>query len=102
MAGRVKTKKVRATSFRSNYRALSLAARGRRVLLIENRQQKAKYLVDKDFLDSLLREQESIRATLAILSDPHLTERLLGLGKIIDVEFRSGRLKTYSIAEVLG
>ena len=35
------------------------------------------YLVDKDFLDSLLNERESILATLEILADRELTERLI-------------------------
>ncbi len=102
MSGALTTKKVRATAFRSNYRALAQTTRGRRVLLIENRRQKAKYLVDKEFLDTLLRERESILATMEIMADRELFERLLELGKTVDDDFRSGRLKTYSLDEVLG
>jgi hypothetical protein len=48
-------------------------ARANRVLLVENRRQAPKYLVDKEFLDSLVNERESILATLEILADRKLT-----------------------------
>ncbi len=95
-------KKVRATTFRNYYRRLALGVRGRSVVLIENRRQRPKYLVDKEFLDSLLRERERVLATLEILADPQLTERLLKLGEIVDKDVRAGRLRLYSMDEVFG
>ena len=59
-------------------------ATANRVVLVENRRQPSKYLVDKDFLDSLVKERESILATLEILADRELTDRLLTLSKTID------------------
>ena len=93
-------KKVRATQFRAAYRRLAAQAQGRDLVLIENRRQKSKYLVDKDFLDALLDELRGARATLEILSDPELTERLLALGASVDRAVRARRLRTYSMAEV--
>ena len=60
----------------------------------------AKYLVDKELLDSLLAERESILATLEILADRKLTNRLLDLAKTIDESVVSGRLLT--TADVFG
>jgi hypothetical protein len=63
-------------------------------VLVENRRQASKYLVDKDFLDSLVRERESILATLEILADRELTDRLLALSKTVDQDAAAGRLLT--------
>ena len=90
---------VQATRFRSQYRQVAARAKGQSVVLIENRRQAPKYLVDKVFLDELLRDNASVRATLEILSDPELTQRLLSLGKNVEADVRYGRLKTYSMEE---
>ena len=50
-------------------------------------------MVDKAWLDSLVRECESVLATLEILADRKLSERLLTLAKTIN----NGRL--YSLEE---
>jgi hypothetical protein len=65
-----------------------------------NRRQPSKYLVDKDFLDSLVNERQSILATLEILTDRELTDRLLNLSKTIDRDVDAGRLLT--TADVFG
>ncbi len=87
-------KKVTATRFRGKLRAYLKEARANRVVLVENRRQAPKYLVDKEFLDSLLKEREAILATLEILADRELTGRLLALSKTIDKDVRAGRLLT--------
>jgi len=68
--------------------------------LVENRRQRPKYLVDKEFLDALVNERESILATLEILADRKLTDRLLKLSKTIDDDVRAGRL--LETADVFG
>ncbi len=93
-------KKVTASGLRSKLKACWKEARANRVLLVENRRQAPKYLVDKEFLDSLLKERESVLATLEILSDPQLTRRLLALSKTIDRDVAAGRLLT--TADVFG
>jgi hypothetical protein len=70
------------------------------VLLVENRRQAPKYLVDKEFLDSLVQERASVLATLEILADRKLTDRLLALSKTIDKDVAAGRLLT--TADVFG
>jgi len=50
--------------------------------------------VDKEFLDSLVNERESILATLEILADRELTAQLLTLSKTIDGDVAAGRLLT--------
>ena len=85
-------KKVTATDLRQNLRVHLKAANANTVVLVENRRQPAKYLVDKDFLDSLMKERESILATLEILADRELADRLLKLSKSIDEDVRGGRL----------
>jgi prevent-host-death family protein len=85
-------KRVTATDFRNRLKDYLKAARADRVVLVENRRQPAKYLVDKEFLDSLVKERESILATLEILADRDLTDRLLQLSKTIDGDAAAGRL----------
>jgi hypothetical protein len=85
-------KTVNATDLRHGLKDCLKAARNNHVVLIENRRQSAKYLVDKDFLDALVKERDSIFATLEILADGSLTGRLLKLSKTIDEEVAAGRL----------
>ena len=96
----INVKKVTATDLRDKLKNCLKQARANRVVLVENRRQPAKYLVDKEFLDSLLEERESILATLEILVDRELTNRLLTLSKSIDDDVAAGRLLT--TADVFG
>lgn len=93
-------KEASATEVRENFRHYAATARGGRVVLITNKQQAAKYLVDKEWLDNLVRERESVLATLEVLADRELTERLLKTAETIDEDLRAGRLRT--MAEVFG
>ena len=93
-------KKVSATDLRDKLKNYLKQARANRVLLVENRRQAPKYLVDKEFLDSLVAERETILATLEILADRELTDRLLALSKTIDKDLAAGRLLT--TADVFG
>ena len=97
---RMDVKRVTATDLRYNLKRYLKAAKAKRVVLIENRRQPAKYLVDKEFLDSLLRERESILATLEILADRKLTDRLLKLSRTLDNDVAADRLLT--AGEVFG
>jgi len=92
--------KVTATDLRDKLKTYLKEATANRVVLVENRRQPSKYLVDKDFLDSLVNERESILATLEILADRELTDRLLSLSKTIDRDVATGRLLT--TADVFG
>jgi hypothetical protein len=98
--GAVTVKKVSATRLRGRLKTYMNAAKGGKVVLIENRRQESKYLVDKDWLDTLVRERESILATLEVLADRELTNRLLKLAETIDEDVRAGRLHT--MEEVFG
>lgn len=93
-------KKVTATALRGKLKTYLKEATANRVVLVENRRQPSKYLVDKDFLDSLVKERESILATLEILADRELTDRLLKLSKSIEDDVAAGRLLT--TVEVFG
>ncbi len=93
-------RKVSATDFRDSLRECLRAARGEAVVLVENRRHEAKYLVDKNWLDELIRQQQTILATLEVLADRELTERLLKTAETVDADVRAGRLKT--MAEVFG
>jgi len=90
----IAVKKVTATGLRNKLKTCLREATANRVVLVENRRQASKYLVDKDFLDSLMRERESIFATLEVLADRELTDRLLTLSKTIDRDVAAGRLLT--------
>lgn len=96
----IAVKKVTATALRGKLKTYLKEATANRVVLVENRRQPSKYLVDKDFLDSLVNERESILATLEILADRELTDRLLALSKTIDRDVAAGRLLTS--ADVFG
>lgn len=96
----IDVKKVTATDLRGKLKACLKEAKANRVVLVENRRQAPKYLVDKEFLDSLVQERESILATLEILADRELTDRLLTLSKTIDSDVAAGRLLT--TADVFG
>jgi len=97
MAHAIRIKKVSATDFRDDLKEHLKTVKDNTVLLIENRRQVAKYVVDREYLDRLVEERESILATLEILADRELTNRLLELKK-------SGhsKAKLYTMAEVLG
>jgi K+-sensing histidine kinase KdpD len=88
----VAVRKVTAADFRAKLKNYLQEARANTVVLVENRRQRPKYLVDKEFLDSLVKERDSILGTLEILADRELTDRLLKLSKTIDRDVRSGRL----------
>jgi len=92
--------KTTATRLRSKMKTYWKEAKANRVVLVENRRQSSKYLVDKDFLDSLLKERESILGTLEILADRELTDRLIALSKTLDDDIAAGRL--LSFADVFG
>ena len=64
--------------------------------------QPAKYLVNKDYFDELMRERESIAATLEILADQELAARLMSLGKTIDrdVEKHAEKKRLLTMEEV--
>src|ERR1019366_5887093 len=96
----VTVRKVSATSLRSRLKGYMKEAKGDKVVLIENRRQESKYLVDKEWLDTLMRERESILATLEILADRELTNRLLKLAETVDEDLRAGKLHT--MEEVFG
>jgi hypothetical protein len=96
----INIKRVTATDLRDKLKSCLRQAKANRVILVENRRQPAKYLVDKKFLDSLVEERESILATLEILVDRELTNRLLSLSKSIDDDVAAGRLLT--TADVFG
>jgi len=96
----IAVKKVTATDLRGKLKTYLKEATANRVVLVENRRQPSKYLVDKDFLDSLVNERESILATLEILADRELTDRLLALSKTIDDDVAGGRL--FTTADVFG
>ena len=96
----INVKKVTASDLRGNLKDCLKQATANRVVLVENRRQSSKYLVDKEFLDALVKERESILATLEILADRELTDRLLALSKTIDADLAAGRLLT--TADVFG
>ncbi len=95
-----KVRRVSATEFRERFKDFVERAKGDNVILVVNRRQAPKYLVDKEWFDALVRERESVVATLQVLADRDLTERLLKLAKRIDADVRAGRLRT--IEEVFG
>ncbi|MGB7726470.1 MAG: hypothetical protein WBL50_00460 [Candidatus Acidiferrum sp.] len=97
MANAIRITKVSATDFRDDLKEHLKTVKDNKVLLIENRRQVAKYVVDQEYLDRLVEERESILATLEILADRELTNRLLELKK-------SGlsKAKLYTMAEVFG
>jgi len=97
----VNVKRVTATDLRDSLKNCLKDARANKVVLIENRRQSSKYLVDKDFFDTLVKERDSIIATLEILADRGLTDRLLNLSKTIDSDFAAGSLLT-TTADVFG
>jgi len=90
----IAVKKVTASALRDKLKTYLKEATENRVLLVENRRQASKYLVDKEFFDSLVEERESILATLEILADRQLTDRLLALSKTINDDVAGGRLLT--------
>jgi hypothetical protein len=93
-------KRVSATKFRERFKDFAEQAKGDKVILVVNRRQEPKYLVDKEWLDALVRERDSVLATLEILADRTLTARLLKLAKRIGADVRAGRLHT--MEEVFG
>jgi len=94
----ITVKEVSATKLRDHFRRYTKEAKDKKVILIRNRRQASKYLMDKEWFDRIIREHESVLATLEVLANPELSERLLRLGKTIDDDVRAGRL--HSMEEV--
>jgi PHD/YefM family antitoxin component YafN of YafNO toxin-antitoxin module len=90
-------KRVSASQLRRKLREQLRQVKNNRVLLVQNRRQEEKYVVDKAWLDTLIAERESVLATLEILSDTALTNMLLALAKTIDNDVANNRL--YSMAD---
>jgi hypothetical protein len=88
----INIKRVTASQLRRRLRQRLRDVKDNRVLLVQNRRQKEKYVVDKAWLDNLIAERESVLATLEILSDTALTNRLLALAKTIDDDVANNRL----------
>ena len=88
----INVKRVTASQLRRRLRDRLREVKNNRVLLVQNRRQKEKYVVDKAWLDNLIAERESVLATLEILSDTALTSRLLALAKTIDDDVANNRL----------
>jgi|SRR5712692_9374118 len=97
MAHAMKVRKVSATQFRDGLKQQLRAVKNDKVLLIQNRRQQAKYVVDREFLDRLVAERDSILATLEILADRQLTNRLVELKKR-----GLAKARLFSIDEVFG
>ena len=87
-------KKVSVTKFRDHLSENLGAAKGASVVLVENRTQDDKYVVDKNWLDGYVKEREAILATLEILADQGLTERLLKTAMTIKEDARAGKFRT--------
>ena len=88
----INIKRVTASQLRRTLRDRLREVKNNRVLLVQNLRQKEKYVVDKAWLDNLIAERESVLATLEILCDTGLTNRLVTLAKTIDDDVRNNRL----------
>lgn len=102
MSPAIKVKKVSATTFRDKFKDCARKTKGRSVLLVENRRLAPKYFVDKAWLDALLAEFASIKATAEILADRELTARLLQLSSTIDDDVRSDKIRLRTMKDVFG
>ena len=96
----ITAKRVSTTEFRGHVKDYLKKAKGDSVVLVENRRQEPKYVVDKEWFDNLMCDVKSTMATLEILADRNLTERLLRLSTTIDEDLRAGKLHT--MEEVFG
>jgi len=92
--------RISATELRDHFKNCLKKAKGGNVVLVENRRQDPKYIVDKEWFANLMRDVKSAMATLEILADRNLTERLLRLSTTIEEDLRSGTLHT--MEEVFG
>ncbi len=94
------TQRVSATEFRDHVKDYLKKAKGDNVVLVENRRREPKYIVDKEWFDDVMQSVKSTMATLEILADRELTERLLNVSTTVDADLRAGRLHT--MEEVFG
>src|SRR5260221_14737597 len=88
------TKKIKGMGLWENLKISNKGVKGKVVVVKKIRRQTSKYLVDKIYFDELMRERESIAATLEILADQELAARLMSLAKTIDADVKKGRLLT--------
>jgi hypothetical protein len=93
----INIKKVSVTDLRGSLKDRMSEVKENKVLLVKNRRQDAKYIVDKVFLDEMIKERASMLATLEILADVKLTNRLLKLAR---TDLSKARL--YTMDEVFG
>jgi hypothetical protein len=102
MSAAMKVRKVSATTFRDKFKDCARKTKGSAVLLVENRRLAPKYFVDKAWLDSLIQEYASVKATAEILADRELTGHLLKLAETIDDDVRSRRIHLNTMKDVFG
>jgi hypothetical protein len=95
-------RKVTATKFRDKFNDCARRTKGNTVTLVENRQSEPKYFIDKAFFDSIIKENESIKATFEILADRELTSHLMKLAETIDDDVRAGKIHLNSMADMFG
>jgi hypothetical protein len=82
---------VTATDLRDRLRDKLRKAKNNSVLLVQSRRHEEKYVVDKEWLDNLVRERESVLAALEVLADRRLTNRLIELSKTMDDDVENNR-----------
>jgi PHD/YefM family antitoxin component YafN of YafNO toxin-antitoxin module len=98
----LKEKTVSPTDFRDHLSEYLESVRNHQMVVVESRHRDSKSVavVDKEWLDAILSERKSILATIEILADRELTERLLRTANTIDEDIQSARLRTHE--EVFG
>ena len=97
------THRVNRTKLRQSQCAVLKKASGRSVVLVQNQggeTGKEKCILDKAYLDELLRELRGAVETIEIMMDPVLFPRLLKTAETLDEDMRLGKL--HSFEEVFG
>lgn len=99
MALSIQTREVNRSQLRQEQREILAKAVGNRVILVKGHSEaETKYIIDKIYFERLLKNLESIRETLDILTDPTLVNRLLKTAETLEETIKQGRLHSFEEA----
>jgi hypothetical protein len=91
--------RVSRSQLRQNQSSIFRRARGRKVVEVTSwNEEDEKYLVDKRYLDGLLRRLRATAGTLEITANPKLFAQLLRAAETIDEDARTGKLHSFEEA----
>ena len=90
--------RVNRTDLRDNQSKYLREASGNKILEVSGRAGEERYIVDKVYLDEVLRKLKAMHETLEIIKDQKLFGQIVRAWKTIDEDIRLGKLHSFKEA----